>query len=120
MLMRLHRYTFHNAYRRSRRNDRGKPESRLLEWRVVLRLRPFLPSRPHQHHHVEHLAQMRCVILRELHFKKQQLRVRLHRAAAVSEDGQALIFGPVVNDVREQIGIAAGGNGFEKSCPPQW
>ena len=41
---------------------------------------------------------------------------RIHRAPAVAEDREALVLRPIVDDVREQIGIAAAWDALEETA----
>src|SRR5262249_415453 len=44
----------------------------------------------------------------------QERAVFLHRVATVAENREALLLGPVVDDVREDVGVSAGRNALEE------
>ena len=50
----------------------------------------------------------------------EQLRARLHRLAAVAEDGQALVLVPVVDDVRQDVGVRRPPARSRRSCRTRW
>src|SRR5712691_9923582 len=57
---------------------------------------------------------MRRVAGGEHHLDDQQSGTRLHGPAAIPQDGQALVLIPVMNNVREDIRVATGGNALEE------
>ena len=58
--------------------------------RAGLVSRAFLTAGYRQHHHVDQLAEVRRVAFGQHELHDEQLRARLHRLAAVAEDGAAL------------------------------
>ena len=50
----------------------------------------FLAPGTDEHHHVEHLAGVRCIAGRQNHFDDQDAAGRCHGASAVAQDCQAL------------------------------
>jgi len=107
---------FNDARGRFGRHHPRKPESCFIEQFAILRLRPFLSPCQDQHSDVEPLPMVRSVAGRKHHLDDQQSAARLHRAAAVAKDGHALPFTPVVDDMGEQISVAAGGHVFEETA----
>ena len=88
---------------------------RLAEQLPVFLFRPLLPSRPDEHHHVEHLAWVRRIAGRKHHLDNQEPAARIHRLPTVAQDQEALVFAPIVDDVRENVGIAAAWNTVEEA-----
>ena len=64
---------------------------------------PAAPSRPRhgKHDDVEHLARVRRVTRRQCDLDDWQSAAGLHRTATVAEDGQPLVFSPIVDAVGE-------------------
>ena len=97
----LRRDRFDDTRRRLSRHDPGEPKLRFIEQDTVLLRRPLLASGSHEHHHVEHFTGMRHIAGRKDHLDDEQPAAGLHCAPTVTEDGEALRFAPVVDDVRE-------------------
>ena len=76
---------------------------------------PLFTAGDRQHHHVNDLAEVRRVALRQHELDDQQLGAPLHRFAAVAENRQALILVPIVNDVRQDVGVPARRNAVEEA-----
>ena len=68
----------------------------------------FLPSQLHKHDHIEHLPRMRRIAGWQDHFDNQQSAARIHCLANMAKDRQTPIFAPVVDDMREDVGIRTG------------
>jgi hypothetical protein len=75
-----------------------------------------LPSGPDEHHHVKQLAWVRRIANRKHNLDNQQSGVRIHRSTIVGEDREALLFAPVMYDVREKVGMAAAWNTVEEAA----
>ena len=56
------------------------------------------------------------VVLGEDEFDDQEFAVGAHGAAAVAEDGQVLFLAPVVDDVRDDVTVAAVGDALEEAA----
>ena len=80
----------------------------------IFLFRPLLSSGPDEHHHIEHLAWVRSIASRKHHFDNQQSAARIHRTSTVAQDRKALFFAPVMDDMREKIGIPAVWNALEE------
>ena len=52
----------------------------------------------------------------EDHLDNQQATAGFHGATTVTEDREALCLAPIVNDVREQIGVASAGNMLKETA----
>jgi hypothetical protein len=50
---------------------------------------------------------MQRIAIWQHHLDNQQSTAGIHRSSTVTEDRQALLFAPIMDDVREKIGIAA-------------
>jgi hypothetical protein len=57
---------------------------------------------------------MRRVTVRQDHFHNKNAAFRCHCPPTVSENGDALLFTEVVNDVRQYVSIAPGRDRLEK------
>ena len=53
---------------------------------------------------------------RKHHLDNQQSAARIHRTPTIAEDRQALLFAPIMDDMREKIGIAAAWNTLEETA----
>ena len=82
----------------------------------VLRFSSLLPWRRREHGDVEDLAGVKGVAAIQHHLQDQQSGRRRHRAVAVTEDGEALLLAPVVDDVRQQVEIASRRNPLEEAA----
>ena len=110
----MNRNSLHNAHDRLGGYNPVQAETGLTEERAVFGFCAFLASREHQHDDVLHLALMRGIARRQDRLDNQEAAIWWHDFAAVTEDGQTLLFAPVVNDVREQIGVASGGHSLKE------
>jgi hypothetical protein len=73
-----------------------------------------LPSQLHKHHHIEHFPRMGRIAGWQYHFDDQQSTSGVHRLADMAENRQALIFAPVMDNVREYVSIRTGGDACEE------
>ena len=67
-----------------------------------------------KHHHVNDLSKVRSVAVRQHELNYQQFCSRLHRITAIAENRRTLLFVPIMNDVRQDVCVAAGGNMLEE------
>src|SRR5262249_6602036 len=99
---------------RLRRHDAAQAESGLPEELGVLVLRPLLAAGHGEHDDVEDFAEVGSVARRQDELHDQERAAFLHRVATVAENREALLLGPVVDDMREDVGVAAGRNALEE------
>src|SRR6187455_1259357 len=95
LLTDLDRNSLHNAHDRLGGYDTVQAETGPTEKRAVFGFCAFLAAREHQHDDVLHLALMRGISRRQDRLDNQEAAVRWHDCAAVTEDGQTLLFVPV-------------------------
>src|ERR1044072_1282643 len=50
------------------------------------------------------------------HLDDQQSAAEFHRTATVTENCQTLVFAPIVDDMRQQVGISSRGNTHEETA----
>lgn len=86
---RLLQFGFDDAYVRGGRHNAGHGESGGVEERPVLVCRAFFSARDGEHDHVDQLAEVRRIALRQHEFDDEELRVLFHCLAAVGEDSEA-------------------------------
>ena len=111
----LWRFSLDNAHVRARRNHARHVQARGRQQRFVFAGGAFLAAGDRQHHHVDQLAEVRRIALRQHELDDEKLGARLHGLAAVAKNRQTLIFVPVVDDVRQDIRVAAGGHAARRS-----
>jgi hypothetical protein len=59
---------------------------------------------------------VRRIVIRKHRLDNQDPATRIHRAPTVTEDREAVVRRPVVDDVRKKIGIAAAWNSIEEAA----
>ena len=97
--------------RHSRRHSWGVAPSQFescrIEQRAIFTNGPLASAQHDEHVQVDPLAEEWLLPLREHQFYHQELSVRWYRPAAMSQDCNAAFVVPIVQDLRQQIGIAA-------------
>src|SRR5664279_942604 len=80
----------------------------------ILGFRTLLTAYQNQHHHVQYFAWVWSVTGRQDHIDDQQSAIGLHGFATMTENCQALLIAPIVHDMRQDVGVAAGGHCLEE------
>ena len=92
----------------------GHPKSGLPKQVSVFRGVAFAAICVQQHLQVTPLTREVAVVLGEHRLHQQHRRIGAGGYADVTEDRNGLLIGPVVDDVFEDIGVAAGRNAVEE------
>lgn len=116
MIRELYRHGFDDADWRIRGDDAGELKIRFGEQGAVFGFGAFLALGGGEHGDVEHLTGVGRVAFGEHHFENEQAAGGGHGEVAVGEDDEALRFAPVVEDVGEQVEVAAAGDGFKEAA----
>jgi hypothetical protein len=103
-------YRFQYARGRIDGHNFGEAKAGFAEKTPVLGLCSFLPPQLYKHYDIEHFSWMRRVAGWQHHFDEKQMTNRVHSLAHKAKDRKALIFVPVMDDVRKNISVCPGGN----------
>src|ERR1700677_1772328 len=80
----------------------------------ILRFRALQTPYQNKHYHIQYFARVRNISWREDHLNNQQPSIRLHGFATTAENCQALLIGPIMQDMRQDVGVAASGHRLEE------
>ena len=97
----------YHAHRRLCCHDAAEAETSLVQQTGILGFRALLTADQYQHHHIQYFPWMWNVTGGQDHLDDQQSAIRLHGFATMTENCQALVIVPIVQDVRQDVGIAA-------------
>jgi hypothetical protein len=85
--------------------ERGKFKTGLLEQGPEFRLGPFESTWEGHHRHIEIVGNGSAIAVGNDTFHDDQSAMRGNHVAAMAQDLNTVLIGPIVNDVAEQIGI---------------
>src|SRR6266478_8435879 len=114
--LRLDELMPHRLFKPPQRDRLGEPETAARKDGRIL-VRRALPS-PDVDEHLQVRVKNRerlAGILGEVSLHEDDTRAGRHRATAVREDGDRLVVRPVVDDVSQDVGVAADGNRVEEA-----
>ena len=94
--------------------DLVEGEAGSVEQHFVLEPGAFPAGEDRHHDHVDHFPEMRCTIIGDDVFEDQQGPVARDRESDRLEDANRIVVVPVVQDERQQVGIAARWDRFEE------
>src|SRR5216683_3854485 len=106
----------HRFWRGPESDSVGESQTAARQERRVLVRRALASSDVDEHLEIGVQNQQRRVgIAREVSLHEDETRTSRHRPTAIRQDGDRLIVLPVVNDVAQDVGVAAGGHRVEEA-----
>src|SRR5713101_843782 len=100
----------HRLFKAPQRDGLGESETAARQEGRILGRRALPPPDGYEHLQVREKNRKRLVWIRgEVSLHEEDTRAGRHRATAVREDGDRLIVLPVVDNVAQDVDVAAGG-----------
>ena len=108
-------FSFQHVDHRCGSRDGLEFETGCFQQRAELGFGTLLAAGEGEHGHVQVFGRRRRVARGNHAVRDQKLAIGENRFATMAQNLLALLVGPIVNDVAEEVGVGSGGNTFEKA-----
>ncbi len=107
--------TLDDAHLSVRRHRLGQFKARLFQQRSVFVQSPFLPAGNQEHHKIEELSVKRLVPRWDHALDEENFAFASHCTVTVSQDRDALLLIPVVDDMPQDVDVGSFGHRLKEA-----